>query len=38
MKKKKARGISTEEKEIDVAIGDILERFEESKKQQKEEN
>ena len=35
---KKARGISTEEKEVDVAIGDILERFEESKKQQKEEN
>ena len=31
----KASGISPEEKEVDVAIGDILERFEESRKQQK---
>ena len=34
----KASGISPEEKEVDVAIGDILERFKESRKQQKEEN
>ena len=30
--------MSLEEKEVDVAVGDILERFEESRKQQKEEN
>ena len=29
----KASGISPEEKEVDVAIGDILERFEERRKQ-----
>ena len=34
----KASGISPEEKEVDVAIGDISERVEESRKQQKEEN
>ena len=34
----KASGMSLEEKEVDVAVGDILERFEESRKQQKEEN
>ena len=34
----KASGINPEEKEVDVAIGDISERFEESRKQQKEEN
>ena len=32
----KASGISPEEKEVDVAIGDILERFKESRKQQKQ--
>ena len=34
----KASGISPEEKEVDVATGDILERFEKSRKQQKEKN
>ena len=34
----KASGMSLEEKEVDVVVGDILERFEESRKQQKEEN
>ena len=34
----KASGMSLEETEVDVAVGDILERFEESRKQQKEEN
>ena len=34
----KASDISPEEKEVDVAIGDISERFKESRKQLKEEN
>ena len=34
----KSSSISPKEKEVDVAIGDILERFEESRKQQKKEN
>ena len=34
----KASGISPEEKEVNVAIGYILERFEENRKQHKEEN
>ena len=34
----KASGISPEEKEVDVATGDILERFKKSRKQQKEKN
>ena len=32
----KASGMSLEEKEVDVAVGDILERFEESRKQDNE--
>ena len=36
--KEKKQGMIPEEKEVDVAIGDILDRFEESRKQQKEEN
>ena len=34
----KASDISPEEKEVDLAIGDISERFKESRKQLKEEN